>query len=177
MPTENNPTSEKWRAESFESLIGTSIHLQRDAVGMSQKELAKKLSEYGFSIQQSAIAKIENGTRPLRVSELVAIAQALGVPWQSLLLAGENYASFAKDPAARLQQIIDGETLMANAMMESEMKRRREFMERYTRTIGSIRAAEQLIGRLKLTSSQDIAKAVAEIIHGINGGSKTEDVD
>lgn len=156
--------NEKSRNESFERLIGVSIHLQRDAVNMSQKELADRLSEFGFSIQQSAIAKIEKGTRPLRVSELVGIAHALGIPWQSLMVAGENYGSFAKDPVARLQERINANSLLSEAMMESELRHIKEFLEQYTEILGNTKAAEQLLGRMRLTDPKEIEDAVQEIL-------------
>ena len=135
---------------------------------MSQKELARRLTEYGFGIQQSAIAKIENGTRPLRISEMIAIAQALGIPYQSLLLAHENYANFSEDPVTRLQEIVDSETLMANHELEEEIKHIQEFLDQYTRRVGSIRAAEQMLGRLKITEPEELAKVVGEILKGID---------
>lgn len=137
---------------------------------MSQKELADRLSEFGFSIQQSAIAKIERGTRPLRVSELVAIAHALGVPWQSLMAAGENYASFARDPVARLQERIDANSLLAETMMDAEIRHIKEFLEQYTELLGNTKAAEQLWGRMKLTDPKDISDAVKEVLALKDGG-------
>lgn len=146
--------------------------MQREATGLSQRELAKKLSEFGFNIQQSAIAKIENGTRPLRVSELVAIAHALGVPWQTLVIAGENYASFSRDPVARLQERIDADHLLAEQMMKEEIESIKQFLEGYTDLLGGVKAAQQLWGRIKLTDPKEIADAIAEILDNKTDGSE-----
>jgi transcriptional regulator with XRE-family HTH domain len=47
---------------------------KRDAVGMSQQILAKKLD-----VHQSFVAKVETGQRRIDVVEFVTIAKALGV--------------------------------------------------------------------------------------------------
>lgn len=142
---------------------------------MSQKELADRLSEFGFSIQQSAIAKIEKGTRPLRVSELVAIAHALGIPWQSLMMAGENYGNFAQDPVARLQERIDASSLLSQAMMESEIRHIKEFLKQYTEMLGDTKAAEQLLGRMQLTDPKEIKEAVQEILSTRSDGDNASE--
>lgn len=142
-------------------------------VNMSQKELADSSSEFGFSIQQSAIAKIEKSPRPLRVSELVSIAHALGVPLQSLMMSGENYGNFAQGPVARLQERIDANILLFRAMMESEIRHIQEFLEWYTEMLGDTKAAEQLLGRMQLTDPAKIKEAVQEILSTQGGGDNT----
>ncbi|MBD3942802.1 helix-turn-helix transcriptional regulator [Microbacterium sp. NEAU-LLC] len=71
--------------EAYEHAVGQAIRLRRMTSGLSQSELADRLSRMGFSMMQTTVAKIEAGTRPLRLSEFVGIAHALGMPWQSLL--------------------------------------------------------------------------------------------
>jgi len=140
---------------------------------MSQKELATRLSELGFNIQQSAVAKIENGTRPLRVSELVAIAHALGVPWQTLMMSGENYANYARDPVARLQERVDASNLLAEELMKTEIQKLKEFLEGYTDLLSDVKAAEQLLGRIKLTDPKEIADIVGEILGKENSSAES----
>mgnify|MGYP001574471322 CR=1 FL=1 len=59
--------------EKFEKLfIGEQIKKARAKIGMTQKELAKKLNT-----SQSVIARIEIGKQNLTIGRLVLIAQAL----------------------------------------------------------------------------------------------------
>ncbi|WP_168214977.1 helix-turn-helix domain-containing protein [Mycolicibacterium sp. ELW1] len=46
----------------------------------SQEEVADQLRLQGFDMHQTTVAKIERGTRPLRVAETVAIATIFRVP-------------------------------------------------------------------------------------------------
>ena len=57
----------------------------RQAKGLSQAELAQRLTESGGSFQQQTILKVEKGTRPLRFEEANHVAAALGVPMSELL--------------------------------------------------------------------------------------------
>lgn len=50
----------------------------RLAAGLTQQQLADRLSEAGVSLDTSAITRIEAGQREPRLSEAVAIAQVLG---------------------------------------------------------------------------------------------------
>ncbi|ASD21476.1 hypothetical protein B7495_04715 [Cryobacterium sp. LW097] len=52
----------------------------REQRGWSQNEMAVKLSEYGFDLHQTTIAKLEAGKRPLRVAELFAFGLIFGLP-------------------------------------------------------------------------------------------------
>lgn len=80
-----------WAAfEEIEDRVGAAIRSSRVAGGMSQAELATRLRDVGFAVQQSTIAKIEAGTRPIRVAELRAIAVGLRVPWITLMLQGDD---------------------------------------------------------------------------------------
>lgn len=55
--------------------IGALIRAQRRAIDLTQKELGQRTV-----IQQSVISRIESGRREPTLSQLRAIASALGVP-------------------------------------------------------------------------------------------------
>jgi transcriptional regulator with XRE-family HTH domain len=50
----------------------------RKACGWTQTDLAKRMKQAGFPFHQQTVAKIENGERPVRLSESVALAGILG---------------------------------------------------------------------------------------------------
>lgn len=70
--------------ERFEESIGRKVRLLREERGWSQTELARRLSDLGLDMHQTTVAKMESGRRPLRVSEAVAITQALKIPANTL---------------------------------------------------------------------------------------------
>lgn len=72
------------------------IRQAREARKLSQRELAESVSALGVRMHQPGIARIEEGTRSVKVDELVAIAIALDrppealyqeVPWKDLQVA------------------------------------------------------------------------------------------
>jgi transcriptional regulator with XRE-family HTH domain len=58
--------------------IAANVRTYREAGRLSQEELAQRMTDRGFSFTQATIWKIESGQRPVRASELVALADALG---------------------------------------------------------------------------------------------------
>lgn len=64
--------------------LGTLIRNAREQVGMSQSRLSEELSRLGnLELGNTTIAKIENGTRGLAVTEAAAFSKALGIPWDA----------------------------------------------------------------------------------------------
>jgi transcriptional regulator with XRE-family HTH domain len=59
--------------------IAANLRLYREAAGLSQEELAQRMTDRGFGFSQATIWKIESGQRPVRASELAALADALTV--------------------------------------------------------------------------------------------------
>ncbi|GAA2665477.1 hypothetical protein GCM10010400_27020 [Streptomyces aculeolatus] len=64
----------------------TNIERIRSLLGVSQRELAERLTDLGRPIPSTALSKIERGDRRCDVDDLVAIAIALGVSPATLLL-------------------------------------------------------------------------------------------
>lgn len=63
---------------SVEERFGAEVAERRQVMGLSQKALADRLAEYGLKVDASAISRVETGTRALRISEAIVIAQVLG---------------------------------------------------------------------------------------------------
>ena len=59
--------------------IAANLRTYREAGNISQEELAQRMADLGFGFSQATIWKIERGQRPVRASELVALADALGI--------------------------------------------------------------------------------------------------
>jgi transcriptional regulator with XRE-family HTH domain len=70
------------RADRFTGIdqnIAASVRAYREAAGISQEELAQRMSDRGFGFSQATIWKIESGQRPVKASELAALADSLDV--------------------------------------------------------------------------------------------------
>lgn len=66
--------------------FAANLRRRRESEGLSQDELAQRMTERGFGFSQATVWKIEQGKRPVKISEMVALADALGVlRWHSLL--------------------------------------------------------------------------------------------
>jgi transcriptional regulator with XRE-family HTH domain len=59
--------------------IAANLRTYREAGSISQEELAQRMADRGFGFSQATIWKIERGQRPVRASELVALADSLEV--------------------------------------------------------------------------------------------------
>jgi transcriptional regulator with XRE-family HTH domain len=72
--------------DSVDNNLAANLRLRREAAGLSQEELAARMTERGFGFTQATIWKIEQGKRPVKLSEAVALGDALGMlRWASLL--------------------------------------------------------------------------------------------
>jgi transcriptional regulator with XRE-family HTH domain len=59
--------------------IAANLRTYREAGSLSQEELAQRMADRGFGFSQATIWKIESGQRPVRASELVALADSFGI--------------------------------------------------------------------------------------------------
>jgi transcriptional regulator with XRE-family HTH domain len=67
------------RYTDIDQNIAANLRTYREAGSISQDELAQRMADRGFGFSQATIWKIERGQRPVRVSELVALADSLGI--------------------------------------------------------------------------------------------------
>jgi transcriptional regulator with XRE-family HTH domain len=76
--------------------ISANLRIYREAGNISQEELAQRMTDRGFGFSQATIWKIENGQRPVKASELVALADSLEVM---------SLASFMAEPGDALHDV------------------------------------------------------------------------
>ena len=61
----------------------------RERAGLTQRQVAERMSTAGFRMHHSTVAKIEAGTRPVIVGEAAEMARVLGVSIESLMTEKE----------------------------------------------------------------------------------------
>jgi transcriptional regulator with XRE-family HTH domain len=64
---------------SIDQNIAANLRTYREAGGTSQEDLAQRMADRGFGFSQATIWKIEGGQRPVKASELVALAHCLQI--------------------------------------------------------------------------------------------------
>lgn len=71
---------------TVDAQVGTQVHEFRTARGWTQDELARRLGEtLDKKIDPTTITRLEKGTRPLVLAELVALAAVFDMPVTALL--------------------------------------------------------------------------------------------
>ena len=69
----------------LEAVVAARLREIRTAREMTQAALAKAMTSAGYEMHQTTVAKIEAGSRPIRVNELAALASILEVRVTSLV--------------------------------------------------------------------------------------------
>jgi len=104
----------------IERAIGAKVRQLRVARHWSQAHLARKLAEAGWPLHQTNVSNMEAGSRPIRVADVYAVAEVLGVPAASIFFAiepgGETSAA-----AGRLMARRDAEEAVRTAGTEYAM--------------------------------------------------------
>lgn len=73
--------------QGLDQNIAANVREYRESRGLSQDELAQRMTDRGFGFSQATIWKIESGQRPVKASEAAALADALDILSLSFLLA------------------------------------------------------------------------------------------
>ncbi|MFT3868420.1 MAG: helix-turn-helix transcriptional regulator [Nibricoccus sp.] len=73
------------KASARRNITGAAIRRVRLAAvpKITQEDMVGRLARHGILVNQSQVAKIENGERPILDFELAAVAKALRVPVQA----------------------------------------------------------------------------------------------
>jgi transcriptional regulator with XRE-family HTH domain len=88
--------ADKGRYTFIDRNISANLRIYREAGNISQEELAQRMTDRGFGFSQATIWKIENGQRPVKASELVALADSLEIM---------SLASFMTEPGDALHDV------------------------------------------------------------------------
>lgn len=76
----NHLAQARQQHEAWEKRFGEVVRGWRQDRNWSQEDVAEKLRHQGFEMHQTTVAKIERGTRPLRVAEATALAAVFKMP-------------------------------------------------------------------------------------------------
>ncbi|MEU7317904.1 helix-turn-helix transcriptional regulator [Streptomyces sp. NPDC007083] len=116
-------------------LFARRLRQEREHQGISQAELARRIADIlGTNVDPSAVTRIEQQMRAVRLDEAVAAAQALGVPLVFLL---------NDDPTAEEEAELQ-RYLAEYALAQRQWEKSRREMLRLTRIIQTITGGTDL---------------------------------
>lgn len=72
-------------ADEVDAAVATNVRQQREARGITQRQLAEKLTSLGWPVDNTAVARLEAGKRTVRAGQLVQLAIALDCTVNTLL--------------------------------------------------------------------------------------------
>ncbi|WP_137771909.1 helix-turn-helix transcriptional regulator [Microbacterium sp. O] len=92
--------------------FAAAFKLARQASGLSQADVAKRMADFGFEMSQPVIGKIERGDRKVSIGEGEALSSILGVSTRTLLEGPttwrlERGTAFVLERAAILMEDIE----------------------------------------------------------------------
>ncbi|KAB7839535.1 helix-turn-helix domain-containing protein [Streptomyces mobaraensis] len=112
-------------------LFARRLRQERERLGISQAELARRMAALlGTNVDSTAITRIEQQTRAVRLDEAVTAAKALGVPLITLISD-----SYARENEAEIQN-----QLAKLALAEQKWERLRQEIHQITQTIQHLSA-------------------------------------
>ncbi len=114
------------------------VRTWRELHGWSQTELAQRMQERGHPFHQATVYKLEDGRRPTRLAEAVALAEVLEVPLTHLIGpdAPERVARFEVARAAQRAKEAQREVEQWQAELDQALKERDAASERYNELAG-----------------------------------------
>lgn len=99
---------------TVEESVGEAIARHRVRSGMTQRQFAAKLTSAGMPVDASAVSRIEKGTRSIRLTEAMTIANVLNVDLDFLV-------DGVRSPAEELKKIQRDTDMFLSDMSESFM--------------------------------------------------------
>jgi len=146
------------------AVVRWNIARHRKAAGMSQADVAEKMTEYGVKWFAQTVQKVENGTRTLRFDEAVYLARTLGIELGQLLdqpadAVAEKVASDFADARDRMRAAV------------TDYLRIQERLAILTDRVGDLgyEAVSDILARDPMGETNDLLRASIESQYGQPG--------
>ena len=136
-------------------MIGERVRQRRISLGLSQGGLAGRLQAAGLAWSQGTLSKVENGDRPVRLSETRALAKVLDIPWYLLLQSA--------DPISNASDRLDRERNEVSKLL-ADAEERRHMLKISLTGLAALKAVTQgRSAKTTLTSEQFCALTFMEM--------------
>lgn len=159
--------------------FGRRVKQLRQNAGLTQKELADRLTQWGRSFHQTTVAKLEAGTRPTTMEELIPLSVALGVS-QKAFFDEPSPADRAEHKVREAEQRLLKLRAEANAMQARYLELQDELrgaVEDYSQQVEALRELdpEAAAGRTKVVD--DLSHMVSELEGSDRAADDEEDAN
>jgi transcriptional regulator with XRE-family HTH domain len=103
-PATKRPRAARTAPDTPEGRLGETVRRLRRGAGLSQDELAERMTARGVELSQIQMSRLEVGGRPIRLNEAIALAECLHVS------AADLVGSVAEAPGTTGAQAAERET-------------------------------------------------------------------
>lgn len=99
------------------------VRERRNALTLTQEQLRQRLLQHGIDLSKTAMSRLEQGERPIRLNEVTALAQVLGIDLrlignpESRIYADERRAD--EEVVRRELAALEREVVQASNMFEA----------------------------------------------------------
>ena len=140
-----DPVQRRRVHEDWEKNFGDNVRQWRRARNWSQEDLADKLRQEGIDLHQTSVAKIERGTRPLRVAEAAAIATIFRVPPLTVFLEPPlaEEQSLTRSPLNQLNDMITSAQNLLSEMKADMSRSAGRYVDQEAHVLGLARILNQ----------------------------------
>jgi transcriptional regulator with XRE-family HTH domain len=129
-----------------DSIFARRLREVRQQAGVTQQQLAARMTEVGHKLHRSAVAKIELGERPVTIGEAVQLAGILGVPLMELVTDRGAATELERQHAARVEAQIAVRSLQHEAAERHKLLQEQEIL--YANVVDRLKAAQQRLREL-----------------------------
>lgn len=155
--------------------FGRRVRQFRKAAGLTQQQLAERLSEWGRSYHQTTVAKLEAGNRPTTLEELIPLAAALGVS-QRQFFEEPSPADQAEHKVREVEQELSrlrSELDRAQSHYERLRKQFERAVDLYSRRVDNLREFDMAAAGERTLTVSDLREQVRAMPH--TGADAVED--
>jgi transcriptional regulator with XRE-family HTH domain len=100
---------------TFNKRVGQNLKRYRQISGLTQTELAQRMTDRGYPFVQQTMLKVENGSRPIKLEEALAFAQALHVSLELLWSQGSELETAQAEHLEAVRAFLVAQQRLAEA--------------------------------------------------------------
>jgi transcriptional regulator with XRE-family HTH domain len=129
-----------------DSVFARRLREIRQQAGVTQQQLASRMTDAGHKLHRSAVAKIELGERPVTIGEAVQLAGILGVPLMELVTDRGAATELERRHAARVEAQIAVRSLQHEAAERHKLMEEQKIL--YDNVVDRLKVAQQRLRKL-----------------------------
>jgi transcriptional regulator with XRE-family HTH domain len=118
-------------ATAPERVLAVNLREARERLGLTQKNVADRMSFLGFSMMHTTVAKIEAGQRPVRLNEAFGLANCVGESIFSLLGVSVRTRDTLMTDAFQAKNELEAMQAQVLDLIRKEERRHRRALRKY----------------------------------------------